>query len=248
MMERLVDMLGLPPNCRIDQRVAKRNFQESEVLSAPERCLIAREVDQLRLAYLIDGERTRLQTEADDTDENSCIAFLHLVLKQSKQPGKVALVCHRVMPYPLVLELVDGNGNAYLSLAEKRMSRDGREGVVVERVIASGWRSVGVLRPFAEAADFALFRGRTIPELYRWYCQRVEALAVADVTGRYRIYEDGEVDHCRQLFERIKALDEEITATRRRFRSGIALAEKLSINVAIQKLQRERAELVEEIK
>lgn len=61
---------------------------------------------------------------------------LDVFLKKSGKAVRIAELCHRAMPYPLIVVLHDGNSLTF-SMAEKRFSRDGKEQVVLERSVCT---------------------------------------------------------------------------------------------------------------
>jgi hypothetical protein len=92
------------------------------------------------------------------------------------------------MPYPLIVILHDGNA-MMLSMAEKRCSRDGKEQVVLERIVNTDWMLETTLNDFRNAADFDKNRKLSFKELYLHYIELLEILQCAMITGEFK--EDG---------------------------------------------------------
>jgi len=237
-MTELLARFAFPASCRVDQRVPKTLFAESEVFEAADRRLFAKAVEEVRCAYVLDAAKAKLVAQADGESDWSCLAVIAVALRETNHAERIAELIHKAMPYPLLVVLSDGEVAAF-SLAEKRLSRDGRETTVLERQVATLWHAADALDAFFAAADFGRFDGRSFRELYRWLWARVEALDAADVTGAYSVAA-ADPEKRRAALAEIRALDLQIAELRRQAKGNLPLAEKIALNVKIKALQRAR--------
>ena len=235
----ILSRFQFPEACFVGQRIAKTLFGESEAFSWADRRLFAKDVEEARCAYLLDAEKTHLAAEVDDERDFSCLAVIDIVLRSQLHAKRIAELCHRAMPYPLLVVLHGASGEIAFSLAEKRMSRDGRETTVLESRVETDCHAEDSLTPFFASMSFGKFVGRTFRELYRWLWARMEALNAAQVTGVFSV-DEGDPEKRRAALAAIHRLDGEIADMRRQAKAKLPLNDLVELNVSVKRLLRER--------
>ena len=166
-----------------------------------------------------------------------------------KKPGKalrIAELCHRAMPYPLLVILHDGE-RVMFSMAEKRFSRDGKEQVVLERAVHTPWQLETSLEAFYAEADFALFHKDSFRELYFYYMNLLEALICFVITGKLQTV-GVDPERRREVLEEIHRLDQEIAAGKSRVKDESELSVLVEWNMAVKNLEQRRREIIQKWK
>ena len=180
------NLFKFPASCLIEQRIAKVLFSENGPLTPGDRKTFRSDIEEIFCSYILDDNHGVMLNSYTDTEHDfSCLAQIDVVLRKPGKAVRVAELCHRAMPYPLIVILHDGD-KLWFSMAEKRFSRDGKEQVVLEQQSDTGWISDRFLQAFAEAADFGKFRKNSYLELYRHYAELLDVLKTAEITGTFQ--------------------------------------------------------------
>lgn len=235
-----------PDACYVGQRIAKTLFGESEAFAGADRRLFAKDVEETCCAYLLDAEKTHLAAEVDDERDFSCLAVIDISLRSPLHATRIAELCHRAMPYPLLIVLHDPEGRVLFAMSEKRQSRDGRGTTVLEKSVATDWLNDVELDHFFAAADFAAFAGGSFADLHAWYFERMEALNVAQVTGVFSVG-SGDPEKRRAVLAEIHRIDGDIADLRRQVKSSLPVAELVELNVKLKALERCRESKIKEL-
>ena len=235
-----------PEACFVGQRIAKTLFGESEAFAGVDRRLFAKDVEEACCAYLLDAEKTHLAAEVDDERDFSCLAVIDIALRSPLHATRIAELCHRAMPYPLLIVLHDPEGRVLFAMAEKRLSRDGRGTTVLEKSVTTDWLNDADLEPFFAAAVFTAFPGGSFVDLHAWYFERMEALNIAQVTGVFSVG-SGDPERRRAALAEIHRIDGEIADLRRQVKSSLSMAELVELNVKLKALERCRETKIKEL-
>ncbi len=183
------NIFNFPENCSVNQRIGKALFADNGPLTPTDRRTFRNEIEEIVCSYILDEQHGVMLTPySDEEHDYTCLTQVDVFLKKTGKAVRVAELCHRAMPYPLIVILHDGNA-MMLSMAEKRCSRDGKEQVVLERIVNTDWMLETTLNDFRNAADFDKNRKLSFKELYLHYIELLEILQCAMITGEFK--EDG---------------------------------------------------------
>ena len=238
-MTDILSRFGFPESSRIGQRIPKKLFAESSALTGADRRMFQKDVDEARCAYLLDCEKTTLSSVVDIEHDYSCFAVIDLTLKSPLHADKIAPLCHRTMPYPLLVVMHEEANGVKFSMAEKRMSRDGHEGTVLEKTVITPWFLSTALDDFFAASFFANAHGRDFLALHRWYFDRLEALNAAQVTGNFKP-NCQDAEKRRAALAAIHTLDGQIAELKRQAKKVLTLSQSIELNIQIKDLERKR--------
>ena len=241
------NLFSLPASCFVGQRVAKVLFAENGPLTPGDRKTFRSDIEEIFCSYILDDNHgVMLNSYTDAEHDFSCLAQIDVVLKKAGKAARVAELCHRAMPYPLIVILHDGD-KLWFSMAEKRFSRDGKEQVVLEQQTDTGWISDRFLQAFAEAADFGKFRKNSYLELYRHYAELLDVLKCAEVTG---IFEQSSIapEERRRLLEELHQLQNQLAELKAKAKKEAELSRLVEINMQAKKINHEMHEIYEKLK
>ena len=267
----LIDAFRLPAAALVGQRIPKKLLVEQGATTAADKRLITDAVDELwwqaalkpgtvsvpayqvpegtKLMPANDGDAVAASADATDVIELALVSAHLRPATRESQAQRLMQLIHRAIPYPvlLVTELPAG---VVLSVAHKRASL----GEVGRWVVAGGEQT----HPFnpaepspAEAAFMASLALDQLPAaalvhlgaLYQAVADRITALAVAQVTGRYAAPEaapsmshGGAAAHRQVLAERSRLLEQMATA-RNAAAKARQMSRRVELNLQIQRLQ-----------
>ena len=163
------------------------------------------------------------------------------ILKKTGKAVRVAELCHRAMPYPLIVILHDGNA-MMLSMAEKRCSRDGKKQVVLERIVNTDWILETALSDFRNAADFDKNRKLSFKELYLHYIELLEILQCAVITGEFK-ENDISSEERRALLGKMHHLNQHLAAIKAKAKTETELSRQVELNIQAKQLEHEISEI-----
>jgi len=236
-----------PEACRVNQRIAKALFADNGPLTPADRRTFKNEIEEAVCAYVLKPDNVFLNPWSDGEHEYDSLAVIEISLRKTGKAERIAELFHRTMPYPLFLVLHDSEANIMFSMAEKRISRDGREQVVLERTVNTPWQPESALSKFIVEADFAKFRKTTFRDLYLHYMNLLEALCVAAVTGE--LFVTGVDAEARSKYlEQLHSLDLELTSIKAQAKKESEMACLIELNMQAKRINHEIHEIHEKLK
>ncbi len=224
------NLFDFPASCFVEQRIAKALFADNGPLTPADRRTFKNEIEEAVCAYVLKPDNVFLNPWSDGEHEYDSLAVIEISLRKTGKAERIAELFHRTMPYPLLLMLHDSEANIMFSMAEKRISRDGREQVVLERTVNTPWQPESALSEFIVEADFAKFRKTTFRDLYLHYMNLLEALCAAAVIGELRT--DGiDPDARRKTLAQLHSLDLELSSIRAKAKQETELPDLVELNL-----------------
>ena len=241
------NLLNFPDSCFVGQRIAKVLFAENGPLTPGDRKTFRSDIEEIFCSYILDDNHgVMLNSYTDAEHDFSCLAQIDVVLKKAGKAARVAELCHRAMPYPLIVILHDGD-KLWFSMAEKRFSRDGKEHVVLEQQSDTGWISDRFLQAFAETADFGKFRKNSYLELYRHYAELLDVLKTAEITGTFQ-QSSISPDERRRLLAELHQLQNQLAELKAKAKKEAELSLLVEINMQAKKLNHKMHKIHEKLK
>lgn len=235
-------IFNFPDACSVDQRIGKALFADNGPLTPADRRTFRNEIEEIVCSYILDENHGIMLTPySDEEHDYTCLTQVDVFLKKPGKAVRVAELCHRAMPYPLIVVLHDGESLMF-SMAEKRFSRDGKEQVVLERAVNTEWMLVTALSDFRNAADFGKNRKLTFKDLYLHYMELLEVLQCAGITGEFR--EGGLApEERRNLLGKLHHLNLHLAAIKAKARTETELPRQVELNIQAKRLEREIGEI-----
>lgn len=236
------NILNFPESCAVNQRIGKALFADNGPLTPADRRTFRNEIEEIVLSFLLDEQHGVMLTPySDDEHDYTCLAQVEVFLKKTGKADRVAELCHRAMPYPLIVVLHNGD-SLMLSMAEKRYSRDGKEQVVLERVVSTTWMTEAALADFRNAADFGRNRKLSFKDLYLHEMELLEVLQSAEITGEFK---EGCIapEERRVLLGKLHHLNQHLAAVKAKAKAETELHRQVELNLQAKQLEREICEI-----
>ena len=230
------NIFNLPESCCVDQRIGKALFAENGPLTPGDRKTFRSDIEEIFCSYILDDNHgVMLNSYTDAEHDFSCLAQIDVVLRKPGKAARVAELCHRAMPYPLIVILHDGD-KLWFSMAEKRFSRDGKEQVVLEQQSDTGWIGDRFLQEFSTAADFGKFKKNSYLELYRHYAELLDVLKTAEITG---LFQQSSIspDERRRLLAELHQLQNQLAELKAKAKKEAELSRLVEINMQAKTIE-----------
>ena len=181
------NIFNFPENCIVNQRIGKMLFAENGLLTPADRKAFRNDISEIRCTSVLDASRgIQLDSYKDNDHDYSNLVQVDVVLKKTNKTSRITELCHRAIPHPLIVVL-HGENVIWISMAEKRFSRDWKDQVVLEDITDTGWLTITHLQEFSEAADFRKFKKSNYLELYRHYSELLDIFKAAEITGTFKL-------------------------------------------------------------
>lgn len=230
------NLLNFPASCFVGQRIAKVLFAENGPLTPGDRKTFRSDIEEIFCSYILDDNHGVMLNSYTDTEHDfSCLAQIDVVLRKPGKAARVADLCHRAMPYPLIVILHDGD-KLWFSMAEKRFSRDGKEQVVLEQQSDTGWIGDRFLQEFSTVADFSKFKKNSYLELYRHYAELLDVLKTAEITGSFQ-QSSISLDERRQLLTELHQLQNQLAELKAKAKKEAELSRLVEINMQAKAIE-----------
>lgn len=248
-MNRLVDAFKLPPQALVEQRIAKKLLIEQGASTAADRRLVNEGMEDLVWVATLKPATVAVPATAEAAE----LALLSVTLRGGASDAsarRLLQLIHRAIPYPVLL-VAQGATGSLLSLADKRPSL----GEAGKWVVAppAGTHAFDPGHPSASEADFmaSLALDGMSPQvladlgaLYQGYADRITALAVAQVTGRYVVpTAAAAASRWREAMREREQAQARLAAARISAGKSTQINRRVELNLQIQQLQAQLREL-----
>ena len=232
------NLFNFPSACRVDQRIGKALFADNGPLTPGDRRTFRNEISEIICSYILDENHGIMLTPySDEEHDYTCLVQVDVFLKKPGKAIRIAELCHRAMPYPLIVILHDGDSMMF-SMAEKRFSRDGKENVVLERIPNTDWMPEGALTDFRTAADFGKNRKLGFRDLYRQYMALLDVLQCAGITAEFK--EDGLTpEERRRLLQDLHQLELKLAEIKAAANKETELSRQVELNIQAKRIEDE---------
>lgn len=238
------NIFNFPAACCVAQRINKTLFVENGPLTMGDRRTFKEDISEINCSYVLDDNHGIMLVPCTDSEHDySCLAQIDIILKNPGKSTRIAELCHRAIPYPLIVVLHTGEKRCF-SMAEKRFSRDGKAQVVLERTVSTPWLAETQLTRFYAEADFAKFCKNSLRDLYFYYMNLLEALTCFTITGKLQI-SGIDPEFRRMRLEEIHQLELEIAAVKSRIKNESQLSIMVEGNIRVKQLEQRRQEIIQ---
>lgn len=239
-------IFNFPDACSVDQRIGKALFADNGPLTPADRRTFRNEIEEIVCSYVLDENHGIMLTPySDEEHDYTCLTQVDVFLKKPGKAVRVAELCHRAMPYPLIVILHDGESLMF-SMAEKRFSRDGKEQVVLERPVCTDWMQEEKLADFRNAADFGKNKKLGFRDLYRHYLALLDVLQCAGITGEFK--EAGlSPDDRRRLLDELHHLNQQLAEIKAMAKKETELSRQIELNLQAKQINHEIHEIHKKI-
>ena len=241
----LIEALALPLDARLDKRVPKKLLLEQGAPTAADKRRIQDGIEELLWVAALKPNTVGVPAYRDEAREYLEIAVLSVELRSGAQSSRLIDLIHRAVPYPVVL-WSEQNGSASLSMAHKRLSRGEAGEVVVEEVCRSEWLQPDAPSDYQVAflASLALARQprRDLCAVYQGWFDRLTALAVAAITGRFTLPGNaGEAEVWNAALADHARIEREIAALRAQAERETQIGRRVELNLEINRLSKQQS-------
>ena len=232
------NIFNFPESCTVDQRIGKVLFADNGPLTPGDRRTFRNEISEIICSYILDENHGIMLTPySDEEHDYTCLAQVDGFLKKPGKAVRIAELCHRAMPYPLIVILHDGDSMMF-SMSEKRFSRDGKENVVLEHVTHTNWMPESALTDFRKAADFSSSRELGFRNLYLHYMDLLDVQRCAAITGVFR--EDGlSPEERHRLLEDLHQLELKLAEIKAAANKETELPRQVELNIQAKRIEDE---------
>ena len=231
--------MELPTTARIDRVVAKKQFYEGGELSAAEKKLFDH-VEKIHWRYALKTENSFIQPFVDEERDYPEIEVMEIILREDKQLKRLAEIIFRSIPYPMLLFFVLGD-KVQLWLGKLRKNQADSSRMTLTATEQTGW--LAEADPFWEGLSLKRMPSTNFCALYEAWFDTVSRRHLTEV-GISAQGISGEA--ARETMNQLQKIEQEITSLRGQMKKESQFNRKLEINTKLQKLKREKANIIEQ--
>ncbi len=181
----IIASLALPPESKVDLRVAKKLLVENGAPTAADKRQIKEGIEDLHWLAALKPTTIGVPEYRDTVREYLEIAVLSLALRPAAKAGRLVELIHRAIPYPVLLVSQQSDIPA-LSMAHKRWSI-GEAGKVVldDEIISCDLIEHDTTPLFLASLNLTSQPQVHLLALYQGWIESLEAFQAAQLTGLF---------------------------------------------------------------
>lgn len=258
-VDMVIDALGLPPESRVDQRIAKKLLVENGAPTAADRKAINDGIEELSWIAELKSSNCGVPVYKDKEREYIEIALLALSFRGVTKVGdtkvgrasqsRIIELVHRAIPYPVFLIAWQAD-QIMLSLAAKRWAQN--EG---GRVVLDG-EPVFVQyedRPWSGAFLSGLSLGsqerRDFRSLYRSWAEKLVLYNASMISSAFLTSStERNIDEISQAIDEYQRIGRELASLRAAASVESQLNRRVELNMEIKKLEKEQKTIKAKLK
>ena len=241
-MSNLYLKLNIPPACKVDKPIFKKQFYDNVSFNAKDKELFSSVVDKIVWRYCLKPETINILPYKDEARDYPEIEVIEVVLKEEKGLRRIAEIIMRSIPYPMLLIFVLG-GKTQLWAAHQRLSQSDSGKNTLEEFVITDWLTDE--SPLFAALDIKTMR---FSNYFALYTDIVDAVSIFNASRLNGNNADLTGDAARLLVADIDALDLRIANLRAELKKETQFNRKVEMNVNIKRLLAEKNSLIKESK
>jgi hypothetical protein len=241
----LVAALNLPASALVNQRIPKKLLVENGAPTSADKRRISEGIEEIQWIAALKPANAGIPEYRDEVRAYLEIAVLSVSLRAGVQPGRLAELVHRAIPYPVFLILV-GDGPLMVSLAHIRWAQNEADKVVLDGTsVQASVDHGGPGLAFLHAVSLVRQPRGDLAALYRGWADTLTALEAASFTGEFRVSTDEEQAAARRAaLQQCRELDVNMNSLRAEATKEKQLARQVDLNLELKRLDTRRRQLV----
>ncbi len=234
---KIYESLELPVAARIDKVVAKKQFYDNGGLSPADKKLFEH-VEKIHWRYALKTENTFIQSYKDEVHDYSEIEVLEVNLREDKQLNRLTEIIIRAIPYPMLV-FFQWKNRVRLCMGKLRQNQNDSMRMTITGMESTEWMAEE--DAFWKALSIRKMPGANFRFLYEAWFDAISKshlaafdLDAAELSG----------DDARERVRRLNAIEQEMTKLHNQMKKESQFNRKMEINTRLQKLKREKNELM----
>lgn len=261
--EAFLDVLGVPDSCLLNKPLYKKMFQEHAALDARDKKALKDDVEKVRWLYTLKPSTINIAPYRDELRDYGELAVLHIELTATTQAERIGHFINRAIPYPLVnffTHPIDGEGSdnyheMALCLADKRINKADKEKWVIEDLQLSPWIPLQQLsgdehavvnQNFLNSLNVPGLPSANLWQLYQSLSIRLIGRRCAEVTGTYRLTNDGEASQQHEYLRQYQQITLAIAKLRAQIKKA-EFSQQVTLNTQIKQQEQRLKHLAEHL-
>lgn len=240
----VIGALTLPPESLIDLRVPKKLLVENGAPTAADKRQINEGIEEIIWLAALKPVNIGVPAYRDENREYLEIAVLSLSLRPAGKAIRLQELCHRAIPYPVVL-LTRQTDIYMLSLAHKRWSQGEVGKIVLDGVVAyCEMTNRDVTAAFLRSLALTEQPRTHLLALYQGWIDCLVAYRSAEITGHFEKIIDAECRGVRrEALSDYENLTHQIAVLREQAEKEQQINRLVDINLEIKRLEAKLKEL-----
>ncbi len=251
-MDKFYEKLNISENCLANQTIFKKTFLESVDLLASDKKLINDHIRKVVWKYCLKSDNTNIPVYKDDEREYYEIEIIEVQLNETNKVKRIAEIIMRAIPYPILLVFINDN-QIQLVTGDMRKNLSDNSKVTVDKFVYTDWFEIESGNPFVEKLltdlNFKQLNFTNFYQLYKDINDKLNLYNISKVKGTIVSNENLNLStsDMKDCYDKIQLLDTQITKLKSQLKKADSIKDKVELNMEINKLKQEKAQLLEEM-
>ena len=247
-MYELEDYLKYPTECRVDNKITKKQIYETAELKTKDQQTF-KDVEKIKWLYSLKKNNTNIDTFTDNEKDYTEIEIIEITLrkKQEKNIDRIADIIHRTIPYPTLL-IFHYYEQIRLCVAHQREHKSDYSKITLTDLRITKWINLLEL----DTLDKKLFENLKLENLshtnfYKLYEDIVNNIIIYN--GSKEVGKEIKIpaEEIRQINNQIYEIDKKIRKYKAELNKETQFNKQTEINMEIVKLNKEKKTLQEKL-
>ncbi|MDF0728959.1 DUF4391 domain-containing protein [Cytobacillus sp. S13-E01] len=252
---RFYEMIGLDSKLQaLQKKLDKKMFYEYADLNKKEKDVITKHIERIELTYLLTPTTINIQPYITDEFHYEGVMFITVFLREEsteKHVNIVEEVIHGALPNPIII-VFQLNDKIIISTCMKRLNKVDKSSVVLNNIHRTAWLTLEdhkkVEKDFIGSVNISNLDFNNFYAFYKDLDLAVEAFENSETLGYY--HEERDVkkhEQQQQIIQKIKELEAELKKIKMSIKKESQFNKKVELNVKVQEINRQIADLKEEL-
>ena len=232
MKKTLLDKLHLPLTSKVNRKLFKKQFIENFSLSATEKIIISKDIENITLEYLLNKDNINIVPFNNDEYEYLEIAFIRVELLATRRLRKLSNIIQHI-PYPLIVIYANEN-KICINMSPKRVNKNDSSKLVVEESYFTEWidldSSSAIEQEFLKGLEIENHPFTNFFEFYNSYLNKLVAFNASQYSGSLEQSED-----TRELLREIQGIELNINDIISKIKKETDIRDKVNLNIELKK-------------
>jgi len=239
MVDKLIEMLGIPVRAILNNKIAKKTFYEQGGFNKNEVSMFVDEVESIRLVGVLNSDSTSIQRHVTEEYNYTDVAIIYVELKGKARYQSVARIIQQSIPYP-VLVVLGYEGSIIFNAALKRNNLVEANKIVIDELCFSHWVNISDCKDI-DGQFLEQVAVSTLPfdNLYKFYVELYNRIYLTKLIDLLSFYPSntGNLEVVKMLIRQITGLIQEIEGLKKQHDREKNFAKRMNIFTNYKELE-----------
>lgn len=245
-MNNFIEVFDIHEKYILNQTIFKKYFYDADALKKPEKNIIKKYIDNIKLVTLLKPETIKIPSYEDENVKYLEIALIEINLLKNDKLEEITKILNKMVQYPIALFFLYEESVTF-SLCEKRLDKVTNNNNIIENTLV-----IENINNYSKLEDYYIsLMYLNNMNLYKYYLDlyaKTYALKLSKEVADFESLASKKLDGLKEINERIENINNSILNLKNKIKKEDAINRRIDLNVRLKKEGKKKIKLIEKIR